>query len=53
VIEHASELPAALADAFRAGGPVVLDVRVEADAEPPMADRIQGLKTASHAAGAE
>jgi acetolactate synthase-1/2/3 large subunit len=53
VIEDASELPAALADAFRAGGPVVLDVRVEADAEPPMADRIQGLKTASHAAGPE
>lgn len=53
VIEHASQLPEALAAALRADGPVVLDVRVEPDAEPPMADRIQGLKNASQAAEAE
>jgi acetolactate synthase-1/2/3 large subunit len=46
-VEHPDDLPQALAEALAAKGPALLDVRVEPDAEPPMADRIQGLKQAS------
>jgi thiamine pyrophosphate-dependent acetolactate synthase large subunit-like protein len=53
VVERPEDLPEALAAAFRAELPVVLDVRVDPTAEPPMTDRIQGLKNAQADSGSE
>lgn len=53
VIERPEQLSAALARALAAPGPVLLDVRVDPNAEPPMADRIQGLLNASRSAPKE
>lgn len=47
VVEHPDELLPALTRAFAARGPMLVDVRVDPDAEPPMADRIQGLLNAT------
>ncbi|HEU5073024.1 MAG TPA: thiamine pyrophosphate-binding protein, partial [Polyangiaceae bacterium] len=44
VVEFPDELAPALVEAFAAGRPWVIDVRVEPDAVPIMTDRIQGLK---------
>jgi acetolactate synthase-1/2/3 large subunit len=40
-----SELPAALASGLSAKLPMVIDVSIDPNVEPPMADRIQGLRT--------
>jgi thiamine pyrophosphate-dependent acetolactate synthase large subunit-like protein len=50
VVDKPEQLASALREAFAAPGPVLLDVRVDPDAEPPMADRIQGLVNASRPA---
>jgi acetolactate synthase-1/2/3 large subunit len=47
VVERPEELGPALRMALSARLPMVLDVRVDPHAEPPMADRIQGLRSAS------
>lgn len=49
VVERPEQLAPALRQAFSAGLPTLIDVRVDPDAEPPMADRIQGLRSASGA----
>lgn len=46
-VREPSALGAALQEAWSSDGPVVLDVEVDRDAEPPMADRVQGLRTSS------
>ena len=47
LIEHPDALAPALSRALCAKRPVVIDVRVDPDAVPPMADRIQGLRAAT------
>jgi thiamine pyrophosphate-dependent acetolactate synthase large subunit-like protein len=42
-VREPNELEAALKYAFACGRPCVLDVYVDPEAQPPMADRIQGL----------
>ncbi|HYQ45000.1 MAG TPA: thiamine pyrophosphate-binding protein [Polyangiaceae bacterium] len=44
LVEHPEALAPALSAAFTGKRPVVVDVRVEPEAVPPMADRIQGLR---------
>jgi thiamine pyrophosphate-dependent acetolactate synthase large subunit-like protein len=46
-VERPEQLGPALQEAFAAGRPALIDVRVDPDAEPPMADRIQGLLQSS------
>lgn len=47
LVEQPDALAAALSAAFVAKRPTVIDVRVDPEAVPPMADRIQGLRAAS------
>jgi acetolactate synthase I/II/III large subunit len=42
-VREPSQLQAALCEAWSGEGPVVIDVEVDPEAEPPMADRVQGL----------
>lgn len=48
LVERPEAIAPALHTAFAARRPVVLDVRVDPAAVPPMADRIQGLRAAAH-----
>ncbi len=51
-VEEPGELAKELRRAFDGGGPTLLDVQVDPEAEPPMIDRVQGLRGARRAAGA-
>ena len=48
-VTHPGELRAALEHGFTCGRPCVIDVQVDPNAKPPMAERIQGLGEASGA----
>lgn len=51
-VRHPAELRAALEHAFACGRPCVVDVHVDPQAKPPMAERIQGLGEAAESAAA-
>jgi acetolactate synthase-1/2/3 large subunit len=51
-VREPSELGRALRDAWSGEGPAVIDVEVDPRAEPPMADRVQGLSSSLNSGAA-